>query len=235
MEYELAARLEYLFAVRGARSPSFETIVGAGNNATILHYVSNEHCLEDGALCLVDAGAEYHYYASDITRTFPVGRAFTEPQKAVYQAVLRTQKGVIERIRPGQSITELNRWAQRSLTEAMLDLGLLSGDLTQAIEKEAYKPYYMHGIGHYLGLDTHDVGTYLLDEDKPQVLEPGVVFTVEPGIYIPRSAEEAPSDLRGIGVRIEDDVLVTADGVEVLSRGVPKEIDDVEAMRREST
>lgn len=234
MEYEVAAGFQYLFQRRGAVGTSFDTIVGGGDNATVLHYSRNDCRLAEGDLVLIDAGAELHYYASDITRTFPVGRSFSPAQRDVYQAVLEVQKGVVAQVRPGASIHELNRWARRALTQAMVDLGLLTGEVDSLVEQEAYRPYYMHGIGHYLGLDTHDVGTYLIEEEKPMALEPGVVFTVEPGLYIPKESEQPPPHLRGIGVRIEDDLLVTPSGGEVLTGQVPKEIDEIEALRREA-
>lgn len=234
MEYQVAARFHYSFQRQGAFELSYPTIVGGGNNATVLHYQQNAHPLQEGTLVLIDAGAEYHYYASDITRTFPVGPRFSPVQRGIYQAVLDVQKMVIAQTRPGTSIEELNRTAQRGLTQALVDLGILSGKVDDLVAEEAYKPFYMHGVGHYLGMDTHDVGTYLLDEDQPRPLEAGVVFTVEPGLYISVDREDVPEEFLGIGVRIEDDVLVTPDGVEVLTSVVPKEIDDIEALRREA-
>ena len=233
-EYEVAARLDYVFRGRGAAGPGYETIVGGGENATILHYVENQDELRDGTLVLIDAGCEYKRYNSDITRTFPVGPRFSAAQRDLYQAVLDVQKEGIARVRPGESAHELTLWSRRAISQKLVDLGLLSGSIDEIIEKKTYKRFYMHNLGHYLGMDVHDVGTYLVDEDQPLPLEAGVVLTVEPGIYVPAEGEDIPEDMRGVGIRIEDDVLLTSDGGEVLSHGVPKEIDDIEALRREA-
>ena len=233
-EYAVAARLDYIVRRRGAEAPGYETIVGGGDNATILHYVENQDELCDGTLVLIDAGCEYKHYNSDITRTFPVGPRFTPAQRDLYQAVLDVQKEGIERIRPGESAHELTIWSRRATSQKLVDLGLLSGSIDEIIEKKTYERFYMHNLGHYLGMDVHDVGTYLVDEDEPFPLEAGVVMTIEPGIYVPADAEDVPEGMRGVGIRIEDDVLVTSDGGEVLSHAVPKEIDDIEAIRREA-
>jgi Xaa-Pro aminopeptidase len=231
-EYEVAARVEYVFRTRGAAGPGFDTIVGGGVNATILHYTSNDCVLRDGDLVLIDAGAELAAYNGDITRTFPVGRAFTAAQRDVYQAVLDVQHAAIAKIAPGASAQGMTEWSRRATTEALVGLGLLSGDVDQLVEDGAYKRFYMHNLGHYLGMDVHDVGTYLVAEGEPLPLEPGVVLTVEPGIYIPTD-EDIPEAFRGIGVRIEDDVLLTADGCEVLTGDAPKAVDEIEALRRD--
>ncbi len=233
MEYEVAARLDFAFRRRGAVGPGYETIVGGGANATILHYIENSAELLDGTLVLIDAGCEYNYYNSDITRTFPVGSEFTGAQRDVYQAVLDVQKEAIDKVRPGASAHGLTTWSKRALTEKLVDLGLLSGDLDNLVETRAYDRFYMHNLGHYLGIDVHDVGTYLIDEDNPLPFEPGVVFTVEPGLYIPCD-DDIPEAMRGIGIRIEDDVLVTSDEAEVISHRVPKEVAEIEALRREA-
>jgi Xaa-Pro aminopeptidase len=234
LEYEVQALLDAAFVRRGAAGPGYETIVGGGENATVLHYIQNDQPLRDGTLLLVDAGAEYQFYNSDITRTFPVGPRFSPAQRDVYQAVLAVQKEAIAQIRPGQSAHALTQWSKRALAQAMLDLGLLSGQLETLVEEKKHERFYMHGLGHYLGMDVHDVGAYLRDESTPIPLEAGVVLTVEPGLYIPADAEDLRPELRGIGIRIEDDVLVTTDGAEVLTPGAPKEIGDIEALRREA-
>lgn len=230
-EYEVEALIEYVFRRRGASGPSYTSIVGGGDNATILHYTSNNAALKDGDLLLVDAGAEYRGYASDITRTFPVNGRFTEAQRLVYSAVLDAQVQCVERVRPGVSMDEINDHATKVLTEGMVEIGLLSGDVSKLIEEGAYKRFYMHRIGHYLGMDVHDVGLYHTD-GAPRHLQPGVVVTIEPGIYIAADAEGVPDEYRGIGVRVEDDVLVTENGGEVLTGAVPKTIDEIETLMK---
>jgi Xaa-Pro aminopeptidase len=234
MEYQLAAQLDYTFRRAGAAGPGYETIVGGGNNATILHYTDNCDRLEEGDLVLVDAGCEYHFYNSDLTRTFPVGATFSPAQRDLYDAVLEVQKEAIDRLGTQTSAHEMTTWSKRRMSRVMLELGLLEGDLDQIVEEETYKKFYMHGLGHYLGMDVHDVGTYLVAEDDPLPLAPGVLITVEPGIYIPEDAEDVPEEMRGVGIRIEDDVLITETGVEVLSAALEKEPDEIEALRREA-
>jgi Xaa-Pro aminopeptidase len=227
--------LETLFlhacAEQGARFQAYPPIVGGGANACILHYIDNGAVLRDGDLVLVDAGGELDGYASDITRTFPVNGRFSEPQRALYQLVLDAQKAAIRAVRPG------NRWnaphdaAVRVLTRGMVELGLLAGepnDVPNIIKEERYKAFYMHRTGHWLGMDVHDVGAYK-EDGKWRRLEPGMVLTVEPGVYVAPDAD-APEHYRGIGIRIEDDVRVTADGCEILSAAAPKEIDEIEAL-----
>ena len=219
--------LEAHFLEHGSTGAGYTPIVAAGENATVLHYVRNGDRLEDGDLMLVDAGCEIGYYTADITRTWPVSGRFSEPQRRVYEQVLRAQEEAIDAVRPGNTLTDVHQAAVRALTRGMLELGLLEGELEDRIADESYKRYYMHGTSHWLGLDVHDVGTYGRD-GQARPLAPGMVLTVEPGLYIAAGDTQAPSDLRGIGVRIEDDVLVTPDGPEVLTAGVPKTVDEIE-------
>jgi len=231
-EFEVAARIEGIFRRRGATAPGYDSIVGGGTNATILHYTQNDQVLNDGELVLIDAGAEYQFYNSDITRTFPVRKAFTPAQRDVYQAVLDVQIEAIERVASGAAMHDLTVWSRRATTEKLIDLGLLSGSVDGLVEEQAYKRFYMHNLGHYLGMDVHDVGTYLIEEGKSLPLEPGVVVTIEPGIYIPTD-DDIPEAMRGIGIRIEDDILVTENGNENLTVATPKTVDEIEALRRD--
>jgi Xaa-Pro aminopeptidase len=227
-EYELAAALDYAFRRRGGAGPAYESIVGGGVNATILHYVANDQPLSDGTLVLIDAGCELAGYASDVTRCYPVGGRFTGAARDVYDVVLEAQLAALEVSRPGNTLEDVHTAALRKLVEGMLSLGLLSGaTVDDAIQSGAYKTFYMHRTSHWLGLDVHDAGAYAKD-GKPRPLEPGMVFTVEPGLYVPVREEKAPAALRGIGVRIEDDVLVTDDGHENLTAAIPKRADDIE-------
>jgi Xaa-Pro aminopeptidase len=229
-EFEVEAEMIRCFRRHGGERPAYEPIVGSGPNATILHYRKNDRRLEEGDLLLIDAGAEIDYYASDVTRTFPVSGTFSAPQRRVYDAVLKAQELVIEATRPGATIEELHKLTVRSLTESMIAIGLVEGPLETAIEKELYKPFYMHRTSHWLGMDVHDVGSYFVAEGKttkPRALEPGEVLTIEPGIYVAKDAK-APAEYRGIGVRIEDDVLVTPGGNENLTAAIPKRADELE-------
>ena len=228
-EYEIEALIEYIFRRNGAAAPAYTSIVGGGANATVLHYINNDATLRDGDLLLVDAGAEYGGYASDITRTFPVNGRFTDAQRDIYSLVLEAQQACIERVRPGVTMEELNNHSVEILTAGMVRLGLLAGDPQKLIEEETYKRFYMHRLGHYLGMDVHDVGQYQID-GQPRPVEAGVVMTVEPGLYIAPDAEGAPDKYRGIGVRIEDDVLVTAEGYRVLTSEAPKQIEEIEQL-----
>ena len=228
-EYEVEALIEYVFRRSGAGAPAYSSIVGAGANATILHYINNDAEIKPGDLLLVDAGAEYEGYASDITRTFPVAGRFTEPQREIYELVLDCQQQCIEMVAPGVTLEDMHKRSVEILTEGMVRLGLLQGDVAKLIEEEAYKKFYMHRLGHYLGMDVHDVGLYQQD-GEPRAVEPGIVMTVEPGIYVSEAAEGIPEKYRGIGVRIEDDVLVTPDGYKVLTDAAPKQIEEIEAL-----
>jgi Xaa-Pro aminopeptidase len=230
-EHELEAVINYTFRKSGGTGPGYATIVGAGENATILHYIENSCAIADGDLVLVDAGCEYDHYTADITRTWPASGAFTPAQREVYDLVLDTQKTAIDLARPGATIDQIHDHCVRRLTEGMIRLGLLEGDVDERIADSAYKKFYMHGTSHWLGLDVHDVGAYTRG-GVSRPLEPGMVITVEPGLYIAVDAEGVPDRLRGIGVRIEDDVVVTAGGNEVLTAACPKEVADLERVCR---
>jgi Xaa-Pro aminopeptidase len=227
-EYEVEALVDGWFRRHGGNGPGYTTIVGGGANACILHYITNRDALRAGDLCLVDAGCEYRYYTADITRTWPVSGRFSAPQRAVYEVVLDAQMRAIDAARVGRNYREMHDIAVRRLTEGMVALGLLQGGVDELIHKEAFKKYYMHGTGHWLGLDVHDAGVYWHGFDSRK-LEPGMVLTVEPGLYIPADDETAPAELRGIGIRIEDDIHVTETGPENLTAACPKSIADVEA------
>lgn len=226
-EHELEALIDYTFRKRGGSGPGYNSIVGAGENATILHYIENRCAIADGDLVLVDAGCEYDHYTADITRTWPASGRFTAPQRRVYEAVLATQKAAVAMARPGATIAEIHNHCVKQLTEAMLQLGLLTGTVEDRVADLSYRKYYMHGTSHWLGLDVHDAGAYTRD-GKPRPLAPGMVITIEPGLYIPPDAPDAPAELRGIGIRIEDDVVITATGHEVLTAACPKEIEELE-------
>lgn len=228
-EYQIEALLEYEFRRRGAEGSAYGSIVGGGDNATILHYVDNDAQLRDGQLLLVDAGAEVDLFAADITRTTPVGGRFSLAQRELYDIVLRANRAGIAGAVVGGDIDSIHRTCLRILCEGLAGLGLITGDLDEALKNEAYKRYYMHRTSHWLGADVHDAGYYTLAR-KPRPLQPGYVLTVEPGLYIPADDETAPPELRGCGIRIEDDVLVHAEGPEVLTWRVPKTIDDIEAV-----
>lgn len=233
-EYVLEAEISHVFRRSGGAGPGYTTIVGGGVNATILHYIENDAPLLDGDLVCVDAGCEYQWYTADVTRTWPVNGRFSAPQRAIYEAVLEAQEAAIAASVPGATFMDVHDVATRSLTIAMVRLGLLEGDpddsacIDALIEADKHKRYYMHGTSHWLGMDVHDVGAYAAD-GRSRVLGAGMVLTIEPGLYIAEDDEEAPEALRGIGVRIEDDVLVTEDGNRVLTSGVPKAIDAIEA------
>jgi Xaa-Pro aminopeptidase len=231
-EYELEAALEYTFRRRGARGAAYTAIIGGGNNATILHYVRNDQKLSERELVLIDAGCELEYYASDVTRTYPIGGRFEGPSRAIYEVVLAAQKAALEQCRPGATLPAVHDAAVRTIVEGLLDLSLLEGDAAELVAREAHRPYYMHSTSHWLGLDVHDVGSYQVD-GEPRKLESGLVFSVEPGVYVAPDAETADPGFRGIGVRIEDDVVLTAEGHENLTAAIPKDPDDLEALVRE--
>jgi Xaa-Pro aminopeptidase len=227
-EYEIEAIIEFAFRRGGAAAPAYNTIAGSGVNATILHYIENSDVCRDGDLLLVDAGAEYEGYSADITRTFPVNGRFTPVQKQAYEIVLAAQLAAIDRVRAGTPFDAVHNAALDVLVDGLVTLGVLSGKREDLIASEAYKPYYMHQTSHWLGLDVHDVGAYRAGEAW-RALEPGMVLTVEPGLYFAEDQEDVPQALRGIGIRIEDDVLVTTGDPEVLTAATPKTVDDVEA------
>ena len=228
MEYQIEAELLHEFTRGGSRALAYPPIVAAGANACVLHYLTNRDALKDGDLLLIDAGAEYEYYAADITRTFPVGGKFSPAQRELYELVLQAQLAAIEKVQPGRPANEPHEAAVEVLTQGLIDLGLLKGKVRQVIKKEQHKKFYMHGTAHWLGLDVHDVGDYKIGEQW-RVLEPGMVMTIEPGLYIPND-RGVPRKWRNIGIRIEDDVLVTRDGPQVLTGGVPKGVDEIEAL-----
>jgi len=230
-EHELEALINYTFRRKGGTAPGYATIVGAGENATILHYIENRCAIADGDLVLVDAGCEYHGYTADITRTWPANGRFTEAQRRVYQIVLDCQVEAVEMVRPGVTLDQLHELCVRRLTEGMVSLGLLTGNVDDLIKDQSYRKFYMHGTSHWLGMDVHDVGAYT-HQGKARPLAAGMVITVEPGMYIATDAPDVPDGLRGIGVRIEDDVLVTATGHDVLTADCPKTIADIEATCR---
>lgn len=230
-EYEIEAELLYEFRRGGAEFPAYPPIVGGGANGCILHYTENSAELRDGELLLIDAGAEIDGYAADITRTFPVNGRFSGEQRAIYEIVLAAQRTAIEQAKAGRHWNEPHDTAVRILTQGLKDLGLLTGDVDGHIERGDYKRFYMHRTGHWLGMDVHDVGDYKV-EDAWRLLEPGMVLTVEPGLYIAEGSD-IPERFWNTGIRIEDDVLVTRDGNEVLSREAPKAIDEIEALMRE--
>lgn len=226
-EYEIEAVLRGAFRSRGSERVAYEPIVGSGSNATILHYVKNQRQMRDGDLLLVDAGCEYGYYAADITRTFPVSGRFSPVQRAVYDVVLAAQAASIAKAGPGATLEQIHEAATRVLCEGLVELGVLGGSADAALSEGTYKPFFMHKTSHYLGMDVHDVGRYY-EQGKPRPLEPGVVITVEPGLYFAPDAPESAARFRGIGVRIEDDLLIEPHGVRVLSSSVPKEPAEVE-------
>lgn len=230
-EYEIEALLEFHFRRLGAAGPAYPSIVASGANATILHYISNDCQMKDGDLLLIDAAAEFGCYCSDITRTFPIGPRFSPVQREVYSLVLTAQKEAIAMTRPGVRFDDIHQRATEILVEGLKEFGLLSGETKEIIEKGDHRRFYMHRTSHWLGMDVHDVGKYKIGEES-RVLEPGMVLTVEPGLYIAEDAEGVDARYRGIGIRIEDDVLVTTEGHEVLTKAIPKEIDELEAIRR---
>ncbi len=227
-EYQLDAELQYAFTQGGARYPAYPSIVGGGNNACVLHYVENDCKLRDGDLVLIDAGCELEYYASDVTRTFPVSGKFSEPQRALYELVLAAQEAAIEQIKPGNLWNQPHDASVRVLTAGLIKLGLLRGTVGRLIKREAYREFYMHRVGHWLGLDVHDVGDYRLSEEW-RVLEPGMVMTVEPGLYVSADNKRVAKKWRGIGIRIEDNVVVTDAGCEVITAALPKTVAELEA------
>jgi Xaa-Pro aminopeptidase len=236
-EFEVEALIEAVFRRHGSAGPSYTSIIGSGVNATVLHYISNMDTLRDGDLLLVDAGAEYKGYASDITRTFPINGKFTQAQRDVYDLVLETQMSCIDMVRPGVRLEDLKTHSVEMLTEGMVRLGLLKGDPQKLIEEKKYMQFYMHNLGHYLGIDVHDAGRYYFNgESRPA--EVGMVMTIEPGLYISPDKSRIPEGFNrdvpekylGIGVRIEDDVLVTENGARVLTHKVPKDPGEIEAL-----
>lgn len=226
-EYQLEGEIQHEFNRHGARFPSYNTIVGAGENGCILHYTENECQMRDGQLVLIDAGCEYQGYAGDITRTFPVGGTFTKPQREIYDIVLASLYKALELYRPGTSIREVTAEVVKIMVNGLVALEILQGDVDTLIAEQAHRQFFMHGLSHWLGLDVHDVGHYGVDRDR--LLEPGMVLTIEPGLYIAPDAD-VPAQYRGIGIRIEDDIIITADGNENLTDTVVKDADEIEAL-----
>lgn len=227
-EYQVEAEFMHEFFRAGCRAPAYTSIVAGGANACILHYTENDQRLEAGELLLIDAGCEFEYYASDITRTFPVNGKFSPEQKAIYELVLKSQLAAIETVKPGNHWDDPHNMTVKVLTEGLVELGLLKGNTDELIESGAYKDFYMHRAGHWLGMDVHDVGDYKI-EGKWRQLEPGMVMTVEPGLYVAPDNMNVEARWRGIGVRIEDDVAVTRNGYEVLTSGLPKTVQEIES------
>ncbi len=227
-EYEVEAELNHTFTKHGC-PPAYNSIVGGGENGCILHYTENNAVLNDGELLLIDAGAELNYYASDITRTFPVNGTFSPEQKQVYNIVLKAQLAAIKKVKPGNHWNQPHDAAVKELTKGLIDMGLLKGDLKELIKNKAYQSFYMHRTGHWLGMDVHDVGQYKT-QGKWRKLEPGMVLTIEPGLYIAAKSKGVNKKWWNIGIRIEDDVLVTQDGCDVLSKDTPKTVSDIEAI-----
>ncbi|HIE26601.1 TPA: M24 family metallopeptidase [Candidatus Poribacteria bacterium] len=231
-EYELEALIGYTFRQNGAVGPAYPTIVGVGANATILHYTTNNCQIQDNTLVLIDAAAEYQYYDADVTRTIPANGKFSDIQKSIYNIVLEAQLAAIEVVKPGNSLDDFHNKAVQVITEGLVELGLLCGEVDKLIEDEEYKKFYMHNTGHWLGMDSHDVGKRKVDGEA-RIFEPGMVLTVEPGIYISKDTEDVPPEYWDIGVRIEDDVLVTENGNEVLTDGIPKTVEEIESFMQE--
>ncbi|HEB78534.1 MAG TPA: Xaa-Pro aminopeptidase [Methylothermaceae bacterium] len=228
-EYQIEAEIVHEFMRHGARYPAYPSIVASGENACVLHYTDNNSQLAEGDLILIDAGAEFDCYAADVTRTFPVNGRFSPPQKALYELVLEAQLAAIDQVKPGNHWNAPHEAAVRVLPKGLIRMGLLDGRLSRLIKKEAYKDFYMHRTGHWLGMDVHDVGDYKVNGEWRE-LQPGMVLTVEPGLYISRKNKHVSKRWRGIGIRIEDDVLVTESGCEVLTAAVPKTIAEIEAL-----
>ena len=229
MEFQLEAELVHEFMVNGARAPAYPPIVGSGVNSCVLHYTENSAELNDGDLVLIDAGAEYDGYASDISRTYPVNGVFSKPQRDIYDIVLAAQGAAIKQVMPGNHWNDPHEAAVRIITQGLIDLGILKGRARTLIKEQAYSKYYMHRTGHWIGMDVHDVGDYKV-EGEWRMLEPGMVMTIEPGLYFPEGMRGLAKKWWNIGIRIEDDVLVTRDGHEVLSMDAPKQVDEIEAI-----
>ncbi|MEM9174481.1 MAG: aminopeptidase P N-terminal domain-containing protein [Myxococcota bacterium] len=232
-EYELEAELAYAFRARGGSGPAYGSIVGSGRNATILHYITNDQPLAKGDVVLIDAGVELEGYASDVTRCYPVDGRFEPAARDLYDLVLAAQLASLDVSKPGATLPEVHMASVQTLTRGLVDLGFLEGDVDGLIEKEAYRPYYMHGTSHWLGLDVHDVGAYVVkngdEKPVPRPLAPGMAYTIEPGLYVAPDDANAPEAFKGIGIRIEDDVVITGEGHLNLTREIPKTAEDIEA------
>ncbi|MCV2403450.1 aminopeptidase P N-terminal domain-containing protein [Marinomonas sp. C2222] len=233
MEYQLEAEINYTFMKSGARQPAYSNIVASGSNACVLHYIKNDEKIDNGDLVLIDAGAELGCYAADITRTFPANGKFSEPQAALYQLVLDAYYAGLKELTVGSPYEAFHKTAVKTLTQGLVKLELLEGDVDTLIEDNAYRDFYMHNTGHWLGLDVHDCGAYKVDGTS-RILEEGMVLTLEPGLYIAADNQAVDEKWRGIGIRIEDDILIKAEGPYVLTHGLPKEIDEIEAFMAEN-
>ena len=232
-EYEIDAHIRGTFMSQGSPRTAYTPIVASGPNATILHYHGSTRRMEDGELLLIDAGCEYDFYASDVTRTFPVNGTFSPAQRRIYDVVLRAQLAAIDAVKPGTNIDAIHEIALEIMVKGLIEEKLLTGDFKELIATDKHKVFCPHRSSHWIGMDVHDVGLYYLN-DKPRTLEPGMVFTIEPGIYIPTNAKDVPAEYLGIGVRIEDDILVTASGYENLTADIPKLPDDIERVCRDA-
>ncbi len=232
-ERQVQAVLSHTFYSQGSAREGYNYIVASGNNATTLHYNFNDQVCESGELLLIDAGCENNFHTGDITRTFPVNGRFTPIQKKVYEGVLKIQKEIIALIKPGLFFKDLHAMGENLLTDLMLELSLVSGRKEDVIKSNEHRKYYPHGIGHWLGMDVHDSGLYMI-KGQPRPIQAGMTFTVEPGLYIPANDKSAPAELRGIGIRIEDNILVSDKGCEVLTSIAPKEVDDIEKVMNKS-
>jgi Xaa-Pro aminopeptidase len=228
-EFQLQAEIEHEFMMSGASGPAYTSIVGSGSNACVLHYIENSATLKSGDLVLIDAGCEYKNYAADITRTFPVNGRYSTEQAAIYDIVLAAQDAAIKTIAPGVTFDQANKAAIEAITQGLVDLGILVGEVDSLIAEGAYRDFYMHSVSHWLGMDVHDVGDYKVDSHW-RVYEPGMVLTIEPGVYISAENMQVDKKWRGIGVRIEDDILVTKKGHDILTDGVPKQRDQIEQL-----
>ncbi len=231
-EYELQAEIEHEFKINGSYSDAYTSIVACGNSANTLHYIQNDKPLVDGELILIDAGCEHNYYASDITRTIPVTGKYSQPQKELYQLVLDTQLKIISMIKPGIKRSYLQESAEKLLTKGMIKLKILKGDYKKLIKEKKHKKYYPHGIGHWMGIDVHDPAPYKDDNGREIPLQKGMVLTIEPGLYIDKDDKKVPKKYRGMGIRIEDDILVTKDGYKNLSSSIAKSIEEIEALAK---
>ena len=229
-EFEIEALIDYSFRKGGCQRVGYGSIVAGGKNAACLHYRFNNETLRDGDLLLVDAGGEYDYYTADITRTYPIGKRFTQPQATLYDLVLKSQKEAIAITKPGAKLPDIHKRACEVLIDGMLSLGLLKGKKDEILKSNAYRRFYPHNTSHWLGMDVHDVGLYLKN-GEPRPLEPGMVFTIEPGFYVQPGDKDAPAEYRNIGIRIEDDILVTQNGYEILTKDAPKEREEIEALK----
>ena len=229
MEWQVEAEMEYECAKAGARHQAYPAIVGGGANGCVLHYIENKDELRDGDLLLIDAGCEFEFYASDITRTFPVNGRFSVEQKALYELVLKAQLAAIEKVRPGNHWNDPHMAAVKVIAKGLVELGILKGQLSTVIKNESYRKFYMHRTGHWLGMDVHDVGDYKIDGEW-RLLEPGMALTIEPGLYIPAGTKGVAKKWWDIGIRIEDDLVVTKEGYDILSKDAPKSVAEIEAL-----